>query len=290
MSEAAENLDSQNLETLLQGIKIPPQPQIMVDIQMETASPDFDLDNVAKLISRDIGLSGWVLKAVNSSFFGLRNKITSITQAINLLGINSIINIVNAVSIRTTLSNDKIEQLNGFWDNAMDVASASVAISKKLTVVSPDEAYSVGLFHNCGIPLMCMRFENYFETLEQAYAQSRERITEIENNAFSTNHAVLGYYVAKSWKLPAYLCETIAEHHKAEDIFAENRQTDSVKKNLLAVLKIASHLCGSFRALGQQSVDHEFEHIKPVLLKYLGITDLDLDDLRDDLHDLGLIH
>ena len=284
------DISTEELDQLLKGIKIPPQPQVLVDIQMETAMPDCSLDTIARLISKDVGLSGWVLKAVNSSYFGLRSKITSIAQAINLLGINSVINIVNALSISEALSSETVTALSGFWDNASDVASACAVISKKLTFASPDEAYTLGLFHDCGIPLLSMKYDNYLDIIQQAYAQNDVRITEIENQQIQTNHAVIGYFVAKSWKLPSYICEAIADHHKINEVFLQNSSSDSAKKNLLAVLKIAEHFCGSHQGIGKQETDFEFESIKSIILAYLGISELDLDDMRDDLYEQGILH
>ncbi|MGC3500632.1 HDOD domain-containing protein, partial [Pseudomonas aeruginosa] len=65
---------------------MPPQPQIMVDLQMEQVMPNPDLKNIARLISQDPGLSGALLNQVNSPFFGLANRITSNQRAVNLLG------------------------------------------------------------------------------------------------------------------------------------------------------------------------------------------------------------
>ncbi len=76
-------LSDEQIKKVLQGISIPPQPQTMVDLQMEQASPNCDIKHIAKLISKDVGLSGSILKTVNSSFYGLSNKISSIEQACN---------------------------------------------------------------------------------------------------------------------------------------------------------------------------------------------------------------
>ncbi|MGH8393763.1 MAG: HDOD domain-containing protein, partial [Pseudomonas sp.] len=65
---------------------MPPQPQIMVDLQMEQYMPDPDLEVIARLIAQDPGLSGSLLKIVNSPYYGLSNKIVSIQRAVNLLG------------------------------------------------------------------------------------------------------------------------------------------------------------------------------------------------------------
>ena len=292
MEEAGKSTDlsKEQLEKLFKGIKIPPQPQILVDIQMETAMPDCSLDNIAALIAKDVSLSGWVLKTVNSSFFSLPNKVTSIGQAIKLLGVSSVINIVNAVSISEALAIDDIEALNDFWDNANDVASACSVVSKKLGLPLADSAYTLGLFHDCGIPLLRMKHENYFDILKDAYSQSEVRITEVENRTIQSNHAVIGYYVAKSWKLPTEICQAIADHHKVGEMLALNKGAESTKNNLLVTLKIAEHLCGTYSKPGEANVDYEFERIKPAIFNYLGISEIELDDIRDDLYDQGILH
>ncbi len=289
-TEKSTDLSEEQLKKVFKGIKIPPQPQILVDIQMETAMPDCSLDNIATLIARDVSLSGWVLKTVNSAFFGLPNKVTSIGQAIKLLGVSSVVNIVNAVSISEALAIDNIEALNNFWDNANDVASACSVVAKKLNLLLSDAAYTLGLFHDCGIPLLRIKHDDYFDILKDAYAQNELRITEIENRAIQTNHAVIGYYVAKSWKLPTEICQAIADHHKVEEILAQNQGAETPKKNLLATLKIAEHLCGTYATLGEAEVDYEFERIKSSIFGYLGISEIELDDIRDDLYDQGILH
>lgn len=75
-----QELTAEQIRQALQGISVPPQPQIMVDLQMEQVMPNPDLKNIARLISQDPGLSGALLKLVNSPFFGLANRITSIQR------------------------------------------------------------------------------------------------------------------------------------------------------------------------------------------------------------------
>ena len=79
-----QELSAEQIQQVLQGISVPPQPQIMVDLQMEQFLPNPDLKTIAKLISQDPGLSGALLKIVNSPYFGLSNRIASIQQAVNL--------------------------------------------------------------------------------------------------------------------------------------------------------------------------------------------------------------
>ena len=117
----AETLTQEQIANVLLGIKIPPQPQILVDLQIEQIMPDPDIKRIASLIRRDVGLAGTVLKVVNSSFYGLSNKITSVDQAVSLIGLDSVINIINGVSIKSEMSDETITHMNRFWDTARGI-------------------------------------------------------------------------------------------------------------------------------------------------------------------------
>lgn len=285
----SQELSAEQIQQALQGITVPPQPQIMVDLQMEQYMPDPDLEVIARLISQDPGLSGALLKIVNSSYYGLSNKIASIQRAVNLLGSRSIINLINALSIRGEMSDDTIVTLNRFWDTAQDVAMTCLTLAKRTGSQAVDEAYALGLFHDCGVPLMLKRFPNYMAVLEEAYANAGPdcRVVDTENNAFNTNHAVVGYYTAKSWRLPEHVTDAIANHHNALAIFGDESTRNPQLKNLLAILKMAEHICSSYRVLGNQTVDHEWETVGPLVLDYVGLSDYDFESLKLSIRELG---
>ena len=283
-----EALTEETTLTLLKGIKIPPQPQIMVDLQIESAMPDASLDKIAEIISRDIGISGAAIKVINSPFFGMRGKVTSIRHALSLLGLQNTLNIVNGLAVRNTLSYQSLLEMTEVWDNSIDVAMACAAIAKILGIAAVDEAYSFGLFHDSGIPLLMEKFENYTQVLKQATVKSTQKVTDIENEAFGTNHSVVGYYVAKAWHLPDYLSRGIADHHKTEPIFSEKFAYNPQSKNLLAVLKLAENTCFSNKQLGHVDEHQEFSRIKHDLLIYLGLSEYDFDDIQQTVRDMQL--
>ncbi|MDQ0737390.1 HD-like signal output (HDOD) protein [Pseudomonas sp. W4I3] len=285
----SQELSAEQIQQVLQGISVPPQPQIMVDLQMEQYMPDPDLEVIARLIAQDPGLSGALLKIVNSPYYGLSNKIASIQRAVNLLGSRSVINLINALSIKGEMSDDTIVTLNRFWDTAQDVAMTCLTLAKRTGSQAVDEAYALGLFHDCGVPLMLKRFPNYMTVLEQAYANAGPdcRVVDTENNAFNTNHAVVGYYTAKSWRLPEHVTDAIANHHNALAIFSDETSRNPVLKNLLAILKMAEHICSSYRVLGNQSVDREWDAIGHLVLDYVGLSDYDFESMKLSIRELG---
>lgn len=284
----AAQLTEEQINNILQGIRIPPQPQILVDLQMEQAMPDPDIRQIAELIRQDVSLSGMMLKFVNSPFMKLSNQITSIEQAVSLLGPDTVINIVNGLSIKGEMSDQAIQAMTRFWDTATDIAQVSAHIARAIGAKNPDEAYAIGLFHNAGIPLMMERFPDYSQVMEESYASETPRVIDVENRVLNTNHAVVGYYVAKSWNLPRHLCEVIAEHHNAEHIFNYESSGSQERKTLLSVLKMAEHICGNYRILGQQDRDYEWERIEPEVLVYTGLTTFDIQEMTQNFQDMGI--
>lgn len=280
-------LTQEQIQKILQGIAIPPQPQVLVDLQMEQLKPDWSIKEISRLICQDVGLSGSILKTVNSPFYKHANTVTSIDQAVKLLGVNSVVNLVNALSIKGALSDDDIIALGRFWDTAMDIALTASVIAKQIGVPNPEEAYTLGLFHNCGVPLLMSRFEHYEEVMIEAYAATDERIIEVENRSINTNHAVVGYYVGKSWNLPPYLCEAIHEHHRIAKTFADEH-ANMRKKTLLAVLKMAEHICGNYKILGKQETDNEWQRISETVLMYTGVSEYEFANLKCQIDEMGL--
>ncbi|PCI50962.1 MAG: histidine kinase [Moraxellaceae bacterium] len=284
-------LSDENIKQVLEGISVPPQPQVLVDIHMEQAAPNVDIDRIAELIRQDIGLAGTVLKVVNSKYFGLANKISSIQQAVELLGKDCIVNIVNGLAIKSELSDEAIVAMSRFWDSATDVALVAATLAKQVGLQNVDEAYALGLFHCCGMPLLMTRFSNYNNIIEQAFSGTDERIIDTENRHFNTNHAVVGYFVAKSWNLPSHLCELIAEQYNLSTIFdAEKRfHYESNKKNLLAILKMAQDICDIHQVLGKQDTNHDWEKYSSPILEYIGLSQYDYDNLKEGFDDMGSI-
>lgn len=284
----ATELTEEQINKILHGIHVPPQPQILVDLQMEQIMPEPDIRRIAALISKDVGLAGTMLKFVNSPFYGLSNKITSIEQAVSLLGVSTVVNILNGLAIKGEMTDENIVALTGFWDTANDIAMVCATIAKKVGFPCPDEAYTLGLFHNVGIPLMMRRFDDYLKVMEEAYSSKYNRVIDLENEKFNTNHCVVGYYTGRSWNLPQHLCQVIAEHHNTSQIFSTKDGRNQQQKTLLAILKIAEHICGNYRVFGHQPSDVEWDNNEANVLEYLGLSNYDIDDLKESFSDMGV--
>jgi len=278
---------------LLHGISIPSPPQLLVDVQMEMLDPDPSLDRITDCICADPGISGGILKTLRSPFYGLGDEDVSIRQAVLLLGMKTVFNIINMLSLRSEALNERATEeqlkfLNRFWDSSTDIAVSASIIASRSRLVAEDNAYLLGLFSNAGIALMTQRFEDYPEVMAKAYSGMDERIVDTENQCFDTNHAVLGYYMAKSWKVPKQICEVIRVHHNAHALLSNRDEQGSPLKDMLAILKLAEHFSCLHKVLASQNSDVEWDRISEDVLFYLGLSEDDYKDIESFIQERGI--
>jgi len=289
----SSSASQEQVESTLRGTTIPSPPQVIVDLQMEMAMPDPDINAIAKIIADDAGLAGGVLKTVNSPIFNEGGGMTSISKAVMKLGMNTIMRIIDALCLRNEMMNMNdipdhlFAAMNGFWDSASDVAHSSVFVAQRLNFQHSDQAHALGLFHNVGVPLLMMKYDNYADIMRESYEQPSPRIVDTENRLIDTNHAVLGFFVARSWKLPKNLCRIISQHHTLE-VFQEKNIADTDDNTLLAILKMAEHISGLHRCIGGQEKNIEWQESGESILEYMGLSNEDFDDLVYQAHDQGL--
>ena len=107
--------------------------------------------------------------------------------------------------------------LERFWDASARIARLSGWLAKRVghNKLRQDDAYTFGLFRDCGIPVLLMRFPGYNKVLAAANAEAQQSFTAIEDAQLPTNHAMVGCLLAQSWWLPEETCLAIRHHHDA---------------------------------------------------------------------------
>jgi len=260
----------------LEGIVIPPKPQILVDLQ----SVGGDVDKAVELIEQDIGISSSVLKLVNSPYYALSTSVTSIKKAVILMGIENIKSIVRGLTLRASMSESMQAKLREFWDSSMDVAKAASCIAGQTKVCTRDEAYTLGLFHNCGIPILMQKFPEYDEIIRMGYADKSAGIVKLERQAVRIDHAYIGYKLCKLWNLDSNLCRVIMHHHDGKKFFKTEKLADEVKF-MGAVLMFAEHCAEVFKTLGCQEEDYAWMHVGSAVMDQLGITEEGYQNIKE---------
>jgi HD-like signal output (HDOD) protein len=279
----AHAIDMSAIEQALDGFTIPPQPEILQHIQQQLDLPEPNIKRIAALINLDIGIAGFTLKVVNSAFFGLRHKITSVEHACKFLGVSRVLKLVRSVLVRFTLSEGRDDKFSlKLWSSALQTGNIAMTLAKHFNFSQDiqDDCYSLGLFHNAGIALIQQQVSNYEQLMQQGLQQGRG-YSEIEEQYFHTCHEVLGYLVAQSWGLTPELCNVIAYHHSPALMLESDSE---LEKQLFALLKLAEHFSGESRQLFNITLDPEWELHKGAILEVLDMEPLQLPELAELLH------
>ena len=217
--EAAKQLDSTSIESLIKGIAIPPRPLVVQQLLTEMGKEDPDLRKAGQFVSQDVGLTVAVLKTINSPMFGLSRKVESVEQAVSMIGLRQLSMLVTALAMRNLLKGDA-NTLGRFFDTSAKRAYAMSRIAKTTKLVDPSVAQTYGLFCDVGIPLLQSRFPNYMATLKAANIETVRSFTTVEQEAHQTDHALIGALMVKSWGLPASVALAIRLHHDY-DVFLD---------------------------------------------------------------------
>ena len=278
-------LNEQEREEALRGIRFPPQPKTLLDIQQEQARPDPDLHALAQIIGRDLSIAAGVLKTVNSPFFGGNQAIESVEQAVMLLGVQNVVNIATSLSLQESMEAADYPALDRFFDTARDVALVAAALADELGVMPPDQAFTLGLFHDCGIPLLMHRFPNYKEVLEAANQAPGRPFTEVEEQHLATNHAVVGYYVSRNWGLPESLGNTILNHHRINEfLMAEQIEEPAEGRNSMAsrisMLAMAEHFSYAYRG---RETENDWPQVADMVMAHFELGEGEMASLKRDM-------
>ncbi|MCX8087283.1 MAG: HDOD domain-containing protein [Rhodocyclaceae bacterium] len=260
---------------------IPPRPQAMMVLMEEMPRPEPDFKRVVQAIQVDPGLAGALLKVVNSPAFGLPRKASSISQAVSLLGLRNAHSIAAGLALRHAMNDHGNVSMERFWDTAEKVALICAELARCLRGIRPDEAYTLGLFHDCGIPLLMRRYPHYRDALVRANHGEGQSFTQVEEEAVDTHHGAVGYFVARSWHLPESLCQAILWHHDL-GVFAANSNVPEAVKSFIGLVHFAEHI---HHMHTRSAEDVEWLRFGERVLGYFGLTDEDYRSLIDAVQD-----
>jgi len=276
-------LIDQEIERVALSIGIPPCPGILLELSEETKKEEPDFVKVEKLVSRDVGLSATLLKTINSPFYGLRNKISSVSQAVGLLGLSMLSSTISGLVLRNVFSGKDQVSMERFWDSSAKFAMATTVIAKQISGLNKEDAYTYGLFQNCGIPILIQKFPDYKQTLDKANNSSEVKFTDIEDEAHGTDHATIGYLMTKSWNLPEMTINAVRFHHEYTVLSESQTKLSTESLNLVALGLLADR---AVQVSSGMNFSLEWTKGGALALAQLGITDVEFGDICEEVTDL----
>ena len=207
-------------------------------------SPSASANDLNRLISYDPVLTAQMLKLINSAYYGLPNRITSLTRAIVMLGINTVKNLVLATSVLggcKGLGGIRYLNVNDFWAHSLcvGVLAKLIASAGQITAIEQEEYFITGLLHDLGkLPLMACFSEQYVMAMDKSKIENIP-LVDSESRHIGFNHCQTGFMIAVKWKLGSTVTEAINAHH-----FPEHSATPDF---LISGVSLANHLANHFR-------------------------------------------
>jgi HD-like signal output (HDOD) protein len=187
---------------LASGVKIPTMPSVLLDVVALLKGGDAGPREFAARIASDPALAGALFRVAGSPVLGLRTKVDSLEKAITVLGLRTTVAVVRSEALHNVLNDPALAAvMNPLWQRMNDVAELVTAMVRIVRPrgVAEDLAFQAGTFHDCGIALLARRDPGYARDF--ARAAGWPDLPALDQ-AHSTNHAVVGQMVARSWQLP----------------------------------------------------------------------------------------
>lgn len=278
---AVDNL----IERSIIDVGIPPCPLILDRFMNEVRKDEPDHLRLASLIGSDVSLSAGLIKTANSPYFGMRQRVRSVNEALAILGLNTASCAVAGIILRKAFPN--APNLERFWDASARIARLSGWLAQHFGIsdLRADDAYTFGLFRDCGIPVLLGRFSNYEALLAKANREAVRSFTEVEETELPTNHAMIGCLLAQNWWLPEEICLAIRNHHDLVSIESANSNLPMLSRRLISTSQLAEHIVQQQLGL---SLTCEWPKLRSACLQLLNINEEQLEALYVEVQPIAV--
>ena len=197
---------------------LPSLPDAYFRLCRELNSPHSNLEDIGALISNDPALTAKVLQLVNSAFFGFAQPVFVATEAVQLLGVNTIramaltthiFSVFNALHLKDTPAAD-------VWAHSMKVSELALQHARREAASRNvmEQAFTAGALHDIGKLILAANLPAEYRRVGQQVQQANIPLIEAERAVFGATHADVGGYLLGVWGLPVPLVEAVALHHQ----------------------------------------------------------------------------
>lgn len=256
----------------LDTVELPSFTPVMSRLLEICNDPLANMGDIAKLVETDVGLSTNILRIVNSAFYGLRRKITAISEAVLYLGLDE----VKKICLGVTVFEKMIKPKSGkhfdrifFWRHCLCVASLSQSIAAETEYINPAEAYSVGLLHDFGKIIFDVSGRVSYGGFVTRSSTCIGHLVDNEREIMGMGHDDLGAYYSAAWKLPDALSLVIKSHHRQFDHMGFSDQINQ----LISIVSLANFIAWS-QGMGSLDVIYP-PALQPEIEKILLLDKID---------------
>jgi len=190
------------------NIDVPAQPESLVKLSLLLADEEVNLQALSSLIESDMALASAVLKAVNSSLYGLSGRVQSVQQAITFLGTREVASVTFEMGLKAVFPN--APELDPVWERA-GVRGLLMGRIGQVLGVDPWASHSAGLFEECGKAVLFRHSPERYRPILKS-TRDDEELLFLEHQEFGVSHDALGAALCESWGLAPAAVHSVRYH------------------------------------------------------------------------------
>ncbi|HEY8747875.1 MAG TPA: HDOD domain-containing protein [Tepidisphaeraceae bacterium] len=247
---------------LTQHAAIQVMPENTTRILRLVNDPECNLSTLSKLITQDAALAGAIMRAVNSAYYALQDKMTRLDRAVNYLGLRTVKELTLSAAVGPMFKPTKLGKYDGrsLWDHSVGVAILARELAVASKCCDAEEAFLAGVMHDIALPLLA---QSDPAKLTSVFAKAADggSFSDLEFEAFGFDHSQLGGRLASRWSLADALSAVIRWHHSPAEAPEKHR-------SLCACVFLADTLCARaavgcpLSSIGQDLTDEDFSSLK----------------------------
>ncbi len=227
-----------NAEAILKKfIKMKTIPAVATRLITMLGNESSSFQDFEEVIKIDPTLVLRVLRLVNSSYYALRTKITSVSEAIAFIGIDNLRNLIVVDALKhlfSKISQSTVFSRNQLWLHCAAVSICCQMIAERIFTQKGEDAFLCGILHDIGFIVEDHVMPEMFQEFCRTYDPEKHVMIDQEASILGTDHQTLGYLLAKDWQLSSEIQQGISRHHKSLDHFQP--------KTLSGILQISEYL------------------------------------------------
>ncbi len=263
--------DPRQITSLIKAF--PSMPGAAVQLLALIEDPDINVSQIESILQRDAGLTANLLKLANSAYFGIPSKIGSVRQAVLLLGLKRLIQMVIASCVSAIMD----KPIPGYelppgelWRHSIAVSVAAEGLVNELNVEAAEELFTAALLHDVGKLILGRPMADAFHQINDEISRGIA-LEAAEEKVLGTNHADVGARILSQWSLPGNIVNAVRWHHDPEAA----EKTDP----MLDIVHVANVLCIMIGiGVGRDGLRHEPSQ---VVVKRLGLESHHLEKVAD---------
>ena len=267
-------------QKIWQSAQLPSLPVVALKLIELSRSPNTSISEIVATIKSDPAIVARLLKAANSSIFGLTSKVKSIEQAVVLLGTNAVTALALGFSlVDTSLCQGPLgEAYTSFWVQSTVQATSAKMLAKRIRAPNQDDLFLAGLLLDLGRLAMLKTVAKEYQPVIIAATEQQCPLLDMEKQMLGINHVEVGVELMRRWGMPDELQKMTQWHHETPDSLAVNSEAaaDLNLRTTMFSAAVGDYFCSAAKGLA-------LDRLRKLAAAYFNMSETDLDGFLTEI-------